>query len=358
MKRGLTAALKLWCLLTACGGAARNQQVLRPSAFQNACPQTHVRLTVRDRRGLPVGGLTAADFRVTFRLGSSTVIKVVSGSPGKRQSAPTNIFFVVPPFAELNDAVIKPLLATLARADNFNFLFSVLLPNGTWTLPTGDFKQVSEDLLATSHVKDALSLEEWSLKEREAFLALRKRPGRHVLVDLMVPKARESLLKARFHHDHTLDDLAAYDAAQVYRLLYGTDASLTIPVGEAAYSPPMGVSPSTGAQMQQSQLDRASAQQEWVWTERRLALASGGRGETLAAALARDVLEDAAGTYDLTLRPDFPCRPGAMYDVWVSSTRQGLTLYAPHVIQELPEPADAVEAGARSDERMAWPLPQ
>jgi hypothetical protein len=316
------------------------QTLKRRSSSSEACLETHVRFTARKKDGSPASGITTKDLRISFTLGGVDLVSIKDGMGSRLDKPYTNILLVVPPYADLNDSLIKTLVKKLMIADNFRLNVSVLGPDGSLSPFTTDLGIVQSALnISASRTTHWIRKSQWPPKELEAFIALRKLPGRHILVFLMNESGlHESREKMDFRHDQTFDTLAMFDMTQVYRLIRPVPSSLSIPGGDASSGggASAGGASAIDLQWQLQQVQNASAAQSAFWARKLYGTASGGRAEDSIGALVDDLLRDASGSYDLVIKPKFKCQEGEMYSLSVSSLTPNVRLFAPQVIQMLP----------------------
>jgi hypothetical protein len=331
VRRVLICCFSIELAATVCFG----QTLKNRPASSGECLETHVRFTARKKDGSPASGITTKDLRISFTLGGVDLVSIKDGMGSRLDKPYTNILLVVPPHADLNDSLIKTLVRKLIIADNFRLNVSVLGPDGSLSSFTTDLGIVQSALnVSTSRTTHWIRKSQWPPKELEAFIALRKLPGRHIVVFLMNESGlHESREKMDFRHDQTFDTLAMFDMTQVYRLIRSVPSSLSIPGGDASSG---GGASGTDLQWQLDQVQNASAAQSAFWATQLHGTASGGRAEDSIGALVDDLLKDASGSYDLVIKPKFKCQEGAMYSLSVSSLTPNVRLFAPQIIQMLP----------------------
>jgi hypothetical protein len=313
------------------------QELKRHLPLTSPCPPVHLRVSARNGDGSPATSLRPQDFRVLFLEGEASVISAVSGVSTQASKPVTNILFVVAPYSDLKEVAVRTIYATLIKADNFLFNTAVLSPDGTSTAFSTDLELLETHLQATLNLHiSTLSGDRWPFAERNSFMALRKLPGRHVIVELRDPaNPYHSTVKARFDNDATLEALIPYDMAQIYRLVDPVLASALIPMGDAS-TLHTDIGPENHGAWQLQEVQRASAAQSYVWAQQNLIAQSGGRAEGTVDALLQDILRDAPAAYDLLAQPSFPCRLGGMYPVLVSARSQNIRIFGPQQVQIVP----------------------
>jgi hypothetical protein len=168
-------------------------------------------------------------------------------------------------------------------------------------------------------------------------MALRRIPGRHVIVDLSDPaNPSHSKEKESFTNDRTLDSLASFDGSQIYRLIEPVPISASIPMGDAS-TVHEDIGPGNHATRQMDEVVGASRMQDQIWSQTNAANNStGGRYDATLDALFRDILKDAPGSYDSIVQASTSCKPGRMYSVNVTSRVRGVRLFGPNIVQEIP----------------------
>jgi len=324
-------AILLSCNILEC------QELKRRAETVPSCPPTHVRFTARSSDGLPVSGLSATELRVYFDAGAATILSLQSGASDKVVTPDTNVLFVVRPYSDLNEDTVKALIKRIEKADNFRMNAAVLAPDGSISPFTRDPEELRASLRSATSSHRQRNRTEWPFAERDGFLAIRRLPGRHVIFDLTSPaNPYRSEVKKSFLDDLTLDILAAYDMAQIYRLVQPVPLDNSIPMGDAS-AKHSDIGPENHSAQQMQEVQVASLHQYFLWLRKQpLGASSGGRNDESVEALFDDLLKDAPGTYDLLVRPGFACRLGAFYRVTIAFHRAGVRLFAPSLIQMVP----------------------
>jgi hypothetical protein len=316
--------------------AMDGQELKRRTAEGHVCEPLHIHMTARTSDGAPVRGLSAKDLNVFFDGGSATIVSLQSGASNGTVRPETNVLFVVRPYSDLNGKTVNALIQRIKRADNFDIHAAVLARDGSISPFTQDPEELRAALNhAINRRHRQKSLREWAMAELDGFLAIRRLSGRHVIFDLTSPaNPYHSAAMNRFMNDSTLDILATYDMAQIYRLVESVPLSTSIPMGDAS-TLHVDIGPENHAAAQVQQLQDASQRQSFLWLQKQPSI-NGGRNDESVEALFEDVLLDAPGSYDLMVQPEFGCRPNAFYRDTITSRRIGVHLFAPSVVQMMP----------------------
>lgn len=307
------------------------QELRRRSNSGPDCSAIEIRLTAKLANGSPVTFLSASDLKIEFTDGEAEIVSLTPFSAIKSVAGFTNILFVVPPKADFGQPIeISGILSTLARADAFRFHAATLGPDGVLMPFSSDLTVLKSQLEYAVEMKHPLhTLKPWVLAEERAFLELRRKEGRHVIVRLFnSSNPSRSRIKYRFMHDYSLDGFASYDQAQVYQLLTPVSVDFAIPGGDA----------STGGDVRQSsQIQDASALQASAWSEKGYwDLHTAGKAEDSTNDLMKDVIKDNGSTYDLIVQPRFVCLSGTLRSIRIEATKPLVHLFAPQVIQMIP----------------------
>jgi hypothetical protein len=314
------------------------QQSSEPTTHPPICPATHVRFTARKPDTTPVADLKPTDVRVWFKDSPGRIIYLRSGTSTKTIWTDTDILFVVPPFFRLNQDAIDLLIQNILHADNFHFRSAVLAPDGTLSSFTPDPQQLHSALLhAISSEVHHQTFSQWPPYEQAAFMTLRKRPGRHVIVDLADPtNPHRNPEVNKFIGDPTLDYLANFDSSQIYKFLDPTPTGASIPMGDAS-TKHTDIGPGNHSAEQMQEVATANDIQGSIWwLTKQNSSANGGRYDETLDALFKDILQDAPGSYDAIIQTSTTCEPGQIYSVKVTSTLPSVLLLGPNSIQEIP----------------------
>ena len=270
---------------------ARGGQVLKQRyPGRTECPDTHLRLTARLGDGSPAAGLHPQDLYLWFSTGTADIRSMHSGNAVSE----TNLLIVQRPGLTLRQADAGVIALNLQAAANLRWMIAVLAPDGS----------VSPFIAATdgASLRDALSkliaplpgelnIADWPAAERKAFVELRARAGRHVILELAQPSTASpggSNDPSQLAEDHTLDLLARDDMAQIYSLTAGDKGEF---------------------------------------------VATGGRTAPTIGALFQGIIADAPGSYDLTMHPGFSCEPGSSYSLRITSFRPDVQLFYPSAVR-------------------------
>lgn len=314
------------------------QQSPEQTAHPPICPPTHVRFTARKSDTTPVADLKPSDVRVWFKDGPGRIIYLKSGISTKTFWTDTDILFVVPPFFRLNQDAIDLLIQGILHVDNFHFNTAVLAPDGTLSPFSSDPQQLHSALLhAISSEVHHQTYSQWPPYEQAAFMVLRKRPGRHVIVDLLDPaNPHRNTELNKFRSDPTLNYLANFDSSQIYKFIDPLPTGASIPMGDAS-TKHVDIGPGNHPAEQMQEVATASDIQSSIWSQTKgNSSANGGRYDETLDALFKDILQDAPGTYDSIVQGSTTCEPGKIYSVNVTSTLPSILLFGPNSIQEIP----------------------
>jgi hypothetical protein len=309
------------------------QSLVRENSSSN-CPPTHIRFTARAQDNVPAADLKPSDVRVWFGGAPANIVSLISGVSNKSSTPNTDILFVVAPFPRLNQDSIEKLIKNIVRADNFHFDTAVLAPDGKLSHFSSDPEELHAALLHTisGHLRRR-TRSEWPPYEEAGFMALRKIPGRHVIVDLTDPaNPYHSREKESFGEDHILEYLALFDMSQIYKLIDPVPTSASIPMGDAS-TVHVDIGPGNHSLEQMQEVANASETQSQIWSQTNT---TGGRYDETLDALFEDILKDAPGSYDSIVQATTSCEPGRIYSVNVTSRVPGVRLFGPNSTQVIP----------------------
>lgn len=328
----------VFMLIPALHSAAMSQLLKRRNPDDPQCAPVELRFVAKHSDGALETKLVPAQIEVRFADGVVDVVSMRSFAPEKDSQSTTDILFVIPPMADVGSPRdVQDIISTLSHHDEFKFRAAVLSPDGNRSDFTPDLATLKSDLTRAVLMNNLPSVSKWAASELQAFLALRRLDGRHVVVRFFDPaNPHLFLLKAALVRDTTLEVAASYDIAVVYALQPPIDTGMSIPGGDGSSSH-MDASPDTLGFEQSLQMQAASNTQATAWKERFAQnRSSAGRTEPSASALLNDVIKDAAGTYDLVVQPRYACPDHALRPVWIQPAAKDLLILGPSRIQMIP----------------------
>lgn len=310
--------------------AAQNLQ--RRDAPGRRCGPVELRIAAKLQDG-SAADLLPADLKVEFNRGTAEVISVTSFAKLRDERGITDILFVVPPYSDFGESTgLKGVMSALEQALGFPFQAAVLGPDGMATSYSDKLSVLGRELHEAAKGSHAISdMRRWVLAERAAFLNLRLRIGRHVIVRLFRGDNLQFPVQRNFMMDDSFDQFASTDLAMIYRLLSPENMELTLPreVADTKTLPGEELEDARTLRLKQ-QLNLTSRMQAEIWARRNeWGKRTAGGAATDTATLMHDVVRDNAADYDVIVQPQFACDAAGPVGVRVLTTRKDVRVFGP-----------------------------